>query len=55
MNDDTAQPSGTDDHHRSPAYRPPAITVLGSLADLTRKTVGNADGSTFLGLDIGSV
>ena len=38
------------------SYEPPAVTYLGDLADLTRaeKTVGEADGSTFLGLDIGS-
>jgi hypothetical protein len=36
-------------------YRPPTVTYLGSLADLTQKTVGAADGATFLGLDIGSV
>ena len=37
-----------------PAYRPPAITYLGDLADLTRKQVGAADGTTFLGIDLGS-
>jgi hypothetical protein len=34
------------------------VTYLGSLADLTGqapKTVGAADGATFLGLDIGSI
>jgi len=36
-------------------YRPPTVTYLGDLADLTQKTVGGIDGSTFLGLDIGSV
>ena len=39
----------------SGSYRPPTITRLGSVADLTRKTVGAADGATFLGLDIGSL
>lgn len=38
------------------AYRAPTVTRLGDLADLTgAKTVGGADGHTFLGLDIGSV
>ena len=35
-------------------YSPPTVTFLGTLADLTQKTVGAADGATFLGLDIGS-
>jgi hypothetical protein len=36
-------------------YHPPTVTVLGTLAELTQqKEVGGADGSTFLGLDIGS-
>ena len=54
MNDDIrdTSPDGPD---RSPSYRPPAVTYLGTLAELTRKTVGAADGATFLGLDIGSV
>lgn len=37
------------------AYEAPAIRLLGNLADLTQgKSVGAADGTTFLGLDIGS-
>ena len=38
-------------------YQPPAVTYLGSLADLTQqgKTVGAADGATFLGRDVGSI
>ena len=36
-------------------YSPPAVTFLGTLAELTQKTVGAADGTTFLGLDIGEV
>ena len=36
-------------------YEAPAIRHLGNLTDLTQKTVGAADGTTFLGLDIGSV
>lgn len=39
-------------------YRPPTVTFLGTLAELTQvvdKTVGAADGTTFLGLDIGEV
>ncbi len=47
-----AAPGGAD---RSPGYRPPTVTYLGKLAELTQKTSGAADGSTFLGLDIGSV
>jgi hypothetical protein len=39
---------------RDDAYRPPTVTVLGTLAELTQKDVGAADGTTFLGLDIGS-
>jgi hypothetical protein len=37
-------------------YQPPTVTYLGDLAELTLadKTVGGADGSTFLGLDVGS-
>ncbi len=38
-------------------YEPPAVTYLGTVAELTQqgaKTVGAADGSTFLGLNIGS-
>ena len=36
-------------------YCPPTVTFLGTLAELTQqKEVGAADGSTFLGLDIGS-
>lgn len=36
------------------AYQAPAVIYLGTVADLTRKDVGAADGSTFLGIDIGS-
>ncbi len=36
-------------------YQPPTITYLGDVAELTQKTVGAADGSTFIGLDIGSI
>lgn len=37
-------------------YQPPTVTYVGDLADLTLqvKDVGAADGTTFLGLDIGS-
>ena len=37
-------------------YESPELTCLGTVADLTeqQKTVGSADGATFLGLDIGS-
>ncbi len=36
------------------SYVPPRVVVLGSLADLTQKQVGAADGTQFLGLDIGT-
>lgn len=37
-----------------PDYQPPSVSYLGDLSTLTKdKTVGAADGSTFLGLDIG--
>jgi hypothetical protein len=44
-----------DEGHNSSSYQPPTITRLGTVADLTRKTAGAADGATFLGLDIGSL
>lgn len=50
---DGAPPRG---HADPEGYVPPALTRLGELAELTQsKTVGGADGSTFLGLDIGSI
>lgn len=38
-------------------YRPPAVRYLGTVADVTAadKTVGGADGDTFLGIEIGSL
>jgi hypothetical protein len=37
------------------AYRPPTVTVLGTLAELTKeKEVGAADGTMVLGVDVGS-
>ena len=37
-------------------YAPPTITYLGGIADLTRsKQVGAADGTQFLGIDLGTV
>jgi hypothetical protein len=51
----TEVPHQTDDRaERTSPYRPPTIVHLGNLADLTQKTAGNSDGSTFLGLDIAS-
>lgn len=40
-------------------YQPPAVSFLGTLAELTQeippgKDVGAADGTQFLGLDVGS-
>lgn len=56
MDDFTAQPRRPDVPAASPVYRPPTVTFLGDLAELTQsKTVGAADGTTFLGLDIGTV
>lgn len=52
MNDDTRPKLRTGEPE---AYEPPAIRLLGNLAELTQaKEVGAADGATFLGLDIGS-
>lgn len=37
-------------------YCPPTVTFLGTLAGLTQqKEVGAADGTTFLGIDIGEL
>ena len=55
MNDDNPQMSEAQGGRTRPAYRPPAIRHLGTLADLTQKQVGAADGQTFLGIDIGTV
>ena len=52
MNDDTRPQSKLVDHE---GYEAPAIRHLGTLADLTQKQVGAADGATFLGIDIGSI
>ena len=53
MNDQTRPKARSGDHD---GYTPPAIRLLGNLADLTQgKEVGAADGTTFLGLDLGSV
>lgn len=36
-------------------YAPPSVTFLGTLTELTQeKEVNAADGSTFLGIDVGS-
>jgi len=49
------QPAGDSAPRPAESYQPPGVTVLGTLAELTQeKEVGGADGSTFLGLDIGS-
>lgn len=55
MSDEATRRTSHDRVEQAGRYRPPAIVVLGTLGELTRKTVGGADGSTFLGLDIGSV
>lgn len=47
-------PGSTADEARD-VYQPPTVTLLGTLAELTQeKEVGASDGTTFLGLDIGS-
>lgn len=48
------EPRYRDDHDDQPRgeYRPPTVTFLGTLAELTQKEVGGADGATFLGLSI---
>jgi len=48
------QPASDSAPRPAGSYQPPGVTVLGTLAELTQKTVGAADGTTFLGLDIGS-
>jgi hypothetical protein len=55
MTDDTRSPSPPEGEHSPSGYRPPTITYLGTVANLTQKTVGRADGSTLLGVDIGSI
>ena len=54
MKNDARHTAGADGAPAPAAYRPPTVTYLGSLAELTQKTVGNADGTTFLGLDVAS-
>ncbi len=40
---------------RRGSYTPPRVVVLGSLAELTQsKQPGGADGTQFLGIDIGT-
>lgn len=52
MKDDTRPKSETGDQER---YEAPAIRHLGNLVDLTQgKQVGGADGTQFLGIDLGS-
>ena len=55
MNEDSPNGGSADADAARPIYRPPTVTYLGPLAELTGKTVGAADGATFLGLDIGSL
>lgn len=52
--DESIAQARDDDGAAAPAYRPPSVTYLGDLADLTQKQVGAADGATFLGVDLGS-
>ena len=51
---DEQQPAGDSAPRPAGSYQPPGVTVLGTLAELTQKQVGGADGATFLGIDIGS-
>lgn len=55
MTEDVLNSSTPEARPPASGYRPPAITYLGSLAEMTQKTVGAADGATFLGLDIGTI
>jgi hypothetical protein len=56
MDDFTAPARHPDVPADPPGYRPPTITRLGDLAELTQgKEPGGADGTTFLGIDIGTV
>jgi hypothetical protein len=55
MNQGESDASSQCGGHPAAGYRPPTITYLGNLADLTQKMVGAADGTTFLGIDLGSV
>lgn len=51
MDDGTHTPPGRDVSR----YEPPELTCLGTVAELTQqKTLGFADGTTFLGLDQGT-
>ena len=55
MDDFTAPARHPDVATDPPGYRPPTITRLGDLAELTQqKEVGAADGTQFVGLDVGS-
>jgi hypothetical protein len=55
MTPDNQSPPVEPGNPRDRDYEPPTMTFLGTLAELTReKDVGASDGSTFLGLDIGS-
>lgn len=56
MSEAIREGGANDDENQAPRYHPPAVTYLGSLAELTQgKEVGGADGTTFLGLELGSV
>lgn len=51
--DNTAPAPAARQHGRE--YESPTLACYGYLAAVTQKSVGSADGTTFLGLDIGSV
>ena len=56
MEDVTGSARRPDEDAAAHGYQPPTITYLGSIADLTRsKQVGAADGTQFLGIDLGTV
>ena len=55
MNHESQHAPPPEDGRRASGYRPPMVTSLGNLADLTQaKEVGGADGTVFQGIDLGS-
>lgn len=52
MDDKTQSSSSDSPADPGDAYQRPDVTDLGTVADLTAKQVGGADGTTFLGVDL---
>ena len=52
MDDKTPSPPPHGGASRDTAYEPPDVTILGTVEELTQKTVGGSDGATFQELDI---